>query len=475
MAIQLRERGITSFVVLERAGDVGGTWRDNVYPGCACDIPSALYSFSFEPNHAWTRAFPEQAELWQYLRSCVDKYGIRSHLRFGKDVVEARYEEASATWLLRCTDGLAVRSRVIVSATGPLNRPSLPSIPGAQRFTGDAFHSSRWDTSIDLRGKRVAVIGTGASAIQIVPAIAPLAEKLTLFQRTPPWVIPRRDAAVSPRRRALYRRLPGYARLVRGAIYWFLEIRALAFTRKPSLMQAAEKLALRHLAAQISDPALRARLTPAYRMGCKRVLVSDDYYPSLLRPNVEVVSEPIEALGERSIASGGIDRPVDVVVFATGFRATEGVSPLRVYGRNGVELGQTWRDGMQAYLGTAVAGFPNLFTIIGPNTGLGHNSMIVMMEAQYRYIVDALRVMRRRNIVSLEVRAAVQAEFNRRLQRRMQATVWSAGCASWYQDSHGKNTTLWPGFTFTYRFLTRRFDLSRYVAGVPSKNRHAGS
>ncbi len=463
MAIQLRQHGFGSFVVLERASDVGGTWRDNVYPGCACDIPSALYSFSFERNPAWTRVFPRQDELWDYLRRCVDRYRIRPRIRFGTELLEARYDENDATWRLRTAGGGELTCRVLISAMGFLNRPRIPQLPGGERFRGPAFHTAEWDAKVDLRDKRVAVIGTGASAIQIVPEIAPIVRELTLFQRTPPWVIPRNDVPITARQRMLRRFVPGYARALRTLLYWVLEIRAYGFTVRPEMLRRREVLAIRHLQRQVPEPELQRALTPDYRLGCKRILLSDDYYPALRRPNVTVVTAAVAELREGSVvAADGTEHGADVVIYATGFKATEGFGPVRIYGRGGAELAAAWRDGMEGYLGTSVAGFPNFFTLIGPNTGLGHNSMVVMMEAQFRYVLSALRLMRRRGVRALDVRRAVQDRFNERLQARMRTTVWASGCKSWYQDARGKNTTLWPGFTFVYRFLTRRLDPRRY-------------
>jgi cation diffusion facilitator CzcD-associated flavoprotein CzcO len=464
IAIRLKEAGFDDFLILEKAGEVGGTWRDNVYPGCACDIPSTLYSFSFERNAAWTRVFPRQRELWDYLIDCTHKYGLRPHLRFDRELTEARYDDETATWSVRTGDGSELTCRVLIGAMGPLNKPKLPEIPGRDRFAGTAFHSARWDPSVDLRGKRVAVIGTGASAIQIVPEIAPLVSQLTVFQRTPPWIIPRFDRPISGRERALRRWIPGYGWAIRTLLYWILEVRAYGFTVKPELLHQRESLALRYLHREVKDPELRRVLTPDYRMGCKRVLISDDYYAAIQSPNVRLVTTPIEAIEEHGIRTADDTAyDADVIVYATGFHATAGVAPARIFGHGGLELADAWRNGMEAYLGTSVAGFPNLFTIIGPNTGLGHNSMVVMMEAQYAYVVDALRLMRRRALRALDVRSEVQRRFNERLQRRMAGTVWATGCSAWYQDERGKNTTLWPGFTFVYRHLTRRFRPDRYV------------
>ena len=464
MAMRLKRAGFDDFVILERAGEVGGTWRDNVYPGCACDIPTTLYSFSFERNAAWTRVYPRQRELWNYLIACADRHGLRPHLRFGRELVEARYDDAAATWSVRTADGTTVTARVLISAMGALAKPKLPAIRGRERFRGPAFHSARWDASVDLRGARVAVVGTGASAIQIVPEIAPTAAHVTIFQRTAPWGLPRFDRPNDARRRALRRLLPGYDRAVRMLLYWWLEVRAYGFTVKPEMLHQREGLALAYLARKVADPALRSALTPNYRMGCKRVLLSDDYYDALQRPNVTLETTGIAEIGEHTILTeGGRAYDVDVIVYATGFDATSGLAPARVFGRGGRELADAWSDGMQAYLGTSVAGFPNLFTIIGPNTGLGHNSMVVMMEAQYAYVLGALRAMRTRRLRSLDVRADVQRRFNERLQRRMAGTVWATGCHAWYQDERGKNTTLWPGFSFAYRWRTRRFRPGRYV------------
>jgi cation diffusion facilitator CzcD-associated flavoprotein CzcO len=469
MAIALKRHGFDSLLILERGDDVGGTWRDNVYPGCACDIPSALYSFSFEPNPWWSRVYPPQAELWDYLRRCATKYGLLPHLRFRTELREARYDERAAIWRLSTSDGRSFSARVLICALGALSRPKVPTFSGIERFSGTALHSAQWNAGVGVGDRRVALIGTGASGVQIVPAIAPLVRQLYVFQRTPPWIVPRGDNAIPPWQRTLRRYVPGYARAARTRTYWLLELRALGFTLVPDLMRGPEKLALRHLAKQIPDRALRRRLTPSYRMGCKRVLLSDDYYPSLLRANVKLVTDSIAEFRERSIVdSRGVERDLDVAIFATGFRATEGLVPVRFFGRNGTELAQAWRDGMKAYLGLSVAGFPNLFTIVGPNTGLGHNSMVVMMEAQYRYVLGAMQLMRRHHIRAIDVLPEVQTRFNARLQDRMARTVWATGCSSWYQDAGGRNTALWPGFTFTYRQLTRRFRAERYEMISPA-------
>jgi len=461
MAIALKKAGIEDFVVLERARDLGGTWRDNDYPGCACDIPSMLYSFSFERNDRWSRIYPPQGEIWEYLRRCVERHRIGPHIRFDTDVRGAEYDDASATWTVRTQHG-ELRTRVIVSGMGPLNRANVPDIPGLQSFAGTVFHSSAWNHGYDLRGKNVGVIGTGASSIQFVPEIAPVAGRLHVFQRTPPWVIPKPDRVVGPLGRTL-RRFPPYAWAVRKLIYWLLEVRAYGFTVDPKRLELAERLSLHHLARQVPGAELRAKLTPAYRLGCKRVLLSSDYYPALQRPNVELVTSEIREVQPGGVVTAdGVVRPLDALVFGTGFHAADGVAPMSIVGRGGVTLDDAWRDGARAYLGISVAGFPNLFLLIGPNTGLGHNSMVFMIEAQIRYVMSALAHMRRARVPALDVRREVQAGFNAALQRRMARTVWASGCTSWYLDRSGRNTTLWPGFTFVYRFLTRRLDPRKY-------------
>lgn len=466
MAIALKKRGRESFVVVERASDVGGTWRDNVYPGCACDVPAMLYSFSFEPKSEWTRVYPSQAEIWDYARACVEKYGLRSSLRFNCGLIDAAYDDRDGTWTVRTSDGGSLRCRVLVAATGPLNATSVPEIPGIERFGGAMFHSAKWDASFDPRGKRVAAIGTGASAIQFVPEIAPLTEHLTLFQRTAPWIIPRGDHPISDRRRALRRSVPLYAWFERQRIYWALEVRALGLAVNPKLAPAVEAMALRHLARQVPDPELRRKLTPNFVLGCKRVLLSSDYYPSLCRPNVELVTDAIAEVTENTVVtSDGRVRRVDALIFGTGFRPNGALTSLDIRGRDGIALRDAWQDGQQAYLGTSVTGFPNFFTLIGPNTGLGHNSMILMMESQFAYVLDALELMRRKNVRAIDVKPGVQADFNDRLQRRMKRTVWTTGCNSWYLDEHGVNRAIWPGFTFTYRWLTRRLNPNRYHVG----------
>jgi cation diffusion facilitator CzcD-associated flavoprotein CzcO len=468
MGIRLKRAGVDDFVILEQGAEVGGTWRDNTYPGAGCDVQSHLYSFSFEPNPDWSRAFATQPEIQAYLVRCAEKYGLRPHLRFGVTVTGGRFDEDAGVWTLSTSAG-ELRARFVVSACGGLSRPAYPDLPGLDRFAGRTFHSARWDHAFPLAGKRVAVVGTGASAIQIVPAIAPEVGRLFVFQRTPAWILPKRDPPIPPWRRRLYRRVPALQRFVRAAIYVQRELTCVMFQR-PALVAPAELLARRYLARSVRDPALREKLRPRYRLGCKRVLPTNDFYPALQRPNVELVTEGIREVTPAGIVTcEGREVALDAIVLATGFQAAEQVAPFGVYGRGGRDLDAAWADGAEAYLGTTVAGFPNLFLLVGPNTGLGHTSMVLMIEAQIRYAADAIRTIGARGWRWADVRPDAQARYNRRLHARLARTVWASGCDSWYRTRAGRNTTLWPGFTFEFMARTRRFDPGAYeVATGPA-------
>jgi len=463
MAIRLKEAGIPDFTILEQADEIGGTWRDNVYPGAACDVESHLYSFSFEPNPGWTRTFASQPEILAYLLHCTEKFGLRPYIRFKTAVTRADFDERAGFWTLETGRGERLRARALVLGCGGLSRPAYPEIAGLKTFEGRVFHSARWDRTADLQGKRVAVIGTGASAIQIIPAIAPKVERLYVYQRTPPWILPKPDRPIESFKQARFRRLPLLQRLARVAIYWKREVLGLAFVFWPALLRAGQHWARRYLAKGVADPVLRAKLVPSYTMGCKRILPTNDYYPALARENVEVVTEAIEAVrGPGIVTRDGKERAVDVIVLATGFRAAEQVAPFEIVGRASQKLDDVWMSGAEAYLGTTVSGFPNLFFIVGPNTGLGHNSMVFMIESQARYILSSIRTMRARNLDVVDVLPEVQRRYNDRLAARFRKSVWATGCKSWYQTQDGKNTTLWPGFTFEFRMKTRRFDASDY-------------
>ena len=463
-AIRLRQAGVHDLVLLERADDVGGTWRDNSYPGCACDVQSHLYAFSFAPNPGWSHRFSRQPEIWAYLRALAREHDLLRHVRFRHEVLGAEWDDAALRWRVETSAG-EWTADVLVMATGPLSDPVVPELPGLERFDGPAFHSARWDHSVELRGKRVAVIGTGASAVQFVPTIQPLVERLDVYQRTPPWVMPRRDRAVGPVARAVYRRVPLAQRAVRGATYAARELLVLAF-RRPRLIRRIQRIALRHLARAVPDRVLRAKQTPSYAMGCKRVAVSDDYLPALARPNVELITAGIAEVRPNSVIDrDGVERGTDVIVFGTGFRPTDPPLAAHVRGRGGRMLRDVWAGSPKAHVGTTVAGFPNLFILLGPNTGLGHSSVVLMVEAQLAHLVAAVRHMAERGIDAVEPRAESQAAWLADVERRMRGTVWvDGGCASWYLDRTGRNSALWPDFTWRFRRRVARFDPAAYVA-----------
>jgi len=463
LAHLLQRSGRHDVVVLERASEVGGTWRDNTYPGAQCDVPAHLYSFSFAPNPDWTRTYADGAEIQQYLRDCADRFGIRPLLRLDTTVTEVRWDDVQRRWRISTTgpDGDAVHTAsVVVMATGLLSEPSVPDLEGLDSFSGVSFHSGAWRHDVDLRGRRVAVVGTGASAVQFVPAIAPVAEHVSVFQRTPPWVVPRSNPPIDARRRARYRRLPLLQRLARAKTFWSRELYALALTRRTRWLERGEQLARRHLADQVPDPALRALCTPDYAFGCKRVLLSDDWYPALSRPDVDLVPHAVRAVTPDGVVDDtGAHHPADVLIFGTGFAVTTHPMFDAVVGPDGTSLGERWRRrGMAAHLGSEVAGLPNLFVVTGPNTGVGHTSMVFMMEAQFTYILDALDTMDRLGATASEVRASVQEASNEALARRMGATVWTTGgCGSWYLDAAGRNTTLWPDTAWSFRRRLRHW------------------
>jgi cation diffusion facilitator CzcD-associated flavoprotein CzcO len=461
----LREAGITDLVILERRDGLGGTWWDNTYPGVACDIPSHLYSFSFAPNPDWSRTFASGPEIQQYLEQVTDRFDLRGSIRFGTSVTSARWQDDECRWRLSTSDG-DLSADILVAATGPLSQPSVPKIPGLAEFPGQAFHTAAWRSDVDLTGKRVAVVGTGASAVQVVPKIQPQVATLTLFQRTPPWVLRKGDRRISNTERAAFRRFPALQRLVRAADYLSREIQVGGFVGRPAVMKLPQRLALLNLARQIRDPQLRAKVTPSYRFGCKRVTPSNRYYPALAQPNVTVVPAALERVeGQVLVGSDGSRQSADVIVLATGFAVTDPALGRLVTGRDGRTLAQAWQQsGLQALRGTTIAGFPNLFTMIGPNTGLGHNSMVYMIESQLPYLVGAIRAMDREQIAAIEPTAAAQQRWNDRLQGRMPNTVWmSGGCVSWYQDAAGRVTTLWPYSTLRFRRELRRFDPHEYT------------
>jgi cation diffusion facilitator CzcD-associated flavoprotein CzcO len=465
MGIQLRRAGIESFVILERGPDVGGTWRINTYPGCACDVPSHLYSFSYEKNPYWSRMYPTQPELRDYLSNVTDKHGLRPNMRFDSEVREAVFDEGAGRWRVTTKGGEQFSARVVASCMGGLSRPQIPKLPGLERFQGPAFHSATWDHSFDLTGKRVGVVGTGASAIQFVPQIASRVAKLHLFQRTPPWILPKPDRPIRRWEQVLFRMLPGYMAGLRNYLYWRQEVLGIGYTLKPKYLKLAERVALRYLKEAVPDPAVRARLTPDYRIGCKRVLLTNDYLQTMCRPNVEVVTDGVTEIRERSVVTAdGAEREVDGLIFGTGFRTLDFTSPVRFVGPGGAELNEVWKTRPRAYFGVATAGFPNLFFITGPNSRVANNSIVFMIEAQIRYVVECLEHMRDRKIATLQVRPEAQERYNARLVERAKRTVFATGCKSWYLDEKGESPVLWPGFSSEFWWKSRRVAMADFTA-----------
>jgi cation diffusion facilitator CzcD-associated flavoprotein CzcO len=466
MAIRLKQEGEGDFVLLERAGDIGGTWRDNTYPGCRCDVPSHLYSFSFAPNPNWSSTFSPQAEILDYLKDCAERYGVMPHIRFETELESASWDEDEQVWSIETSSG-PLTADFLVAAQGPLSEPSLPEVPGIHSFEGTAYHSAEWNHEHDLTGERVAVVGTGASAIQFVPEIQPKVANLHVFQRTAPWVIPHRNRPLRGLERALYRLFPPAQLAMRAGIYWARELFVLQF-RHRRIGKLLERIPLRHLHDQIEDPGLRRKLTPDYRMGCKRILPADEWYPALAQPNVEVVTGGVTEITPNSVvAEDGTEREVDTIIFGTGFHVTDVPIANRVVGRDGRTLAEVWQGSMQGYKGTTVAGYPNLFFLVGPNTGLGHTSIVFMIESQVEYVLDALRAMRHRGAHTLEVREDAQAAYNAELDRMTGDTVWvTGGCTSYYIDRNGHNSALWPTYTWPFRRRLREFDAAAYALGT---------
>jgi len=456
LAIKLKTSDFNDFVILEKSASVGGVWSSNRYPGAACDVPSHLYSFSFEPRADWPERYASQAEILKYLRHCVQKYRLESHVLFGAEVTEAIWNEEAAHWTVRTAEGRVFETQALVTATGQLSRPFVPPLPGLKDFSGAAFHSAQWPQTLDLCGKRVAVIGTGASAIQVVPSIAPLVSKLYVFQRSAAYILPKRDRTYSRLELALFRSFPAALKLSRLWMYLQHEARAFAFVTWRAALKVKRGAFLRNLERGVGDPELRQRLIPDYNFGCKRILLSNDFFPALARANVELVTHAIREIRPHGIADQtGAERAVDCIICATGFSATDFLVPIKITGIAGQDLHQSWKTGAEAYLGMSISGFPNLFMLYGPNTNLAHNSIVYMIEGQIRYVMSCLERLRRGEIRALDVKKTVQQSFNARIQRRLQKSVWAKGCTSWYLTAARKNTTNWPGYSLGFRLRTR--------------------
>jgi cation diffusion facilitator CzcD-associated flavoprotein CzcO len=466
-ALELKRMGQESFVVLDRGAEVGGVWRDNHYPGCACDIPSHLYCIETQPNPEWSHSYASQPEILQYLKGVARNNDLERHLRLRTPVEEIRFDEASARWEVFSCGSLIARVQSIILALGPQSRPLIPDLPGCASFAGHAFHSSAWDHNCDLRGKKVAVVGTGASSIQIIPNTAPLAAEVVLFQRTAAWVLPRGDRRITSVESSLFRSLPFTQRLARAYIYWLMEFIGLAFVGNSLLHWCLTQVALTKLRREVKDPETRKRLTPDYKIGCKRILVSDDYYPAFNRPNVKLVTDAITEVTPQGIRTADrIERPFDCIVWGTGFVVADTDNYLRVVGRKGRVLTGDWRDhGVEAFRGIHVEGYPNLSFLLGPNSGLGHSSAVHVMESQVTYIAQYLAELWKGGERSaLDVKADVQRRYNERIRRLFPGTIWASGCHSWYLTRAGENTTLYPGLTARYRRETKTFRADDYAS-----------
>jgi cation diffusion facilitator CzcD-associated flavoprotein CzcO len=462
MGAKMKRAGRDDFLILEQAEEVGGTWRDNTYPGCACDVPSHVYSFSFAPNPSWSSTFSPQPEIQAYLRRVAEDEGLIPHVRFGTELIEAAWDDDAKLWRLDTSVG-EVRARSLVAAAGPLSEPKFPDVEGLGSFKGTVFHSARWDHDHDLTGERVAVVGTGASSIQFVPEIQPDVAELHLFQRTAPWIVPRRARPLSRAEQALYRVFPPAQRAMRRMISSVRELFAIPMINAKR-SRIIRSIGLAHLKRQVPDLELRAKVTPHYAPGCKRILISNDYLPALSEPNVDVVTDGIAEVREHSVVTASGDEvEVDTIIFGTGFFVTEPPIAQRVRGADGRTMADLWDEqGMQAHRGTTVNGFPNLFFLLGPNTGLGHNSVTIMAEAQADYTLQAMAELDR-GIAAIEPRIEAQDRWNREVQQATKGTVWvDGGCASWYLDKHGRNTTVWPSFTTSFRRALSHLDPAEY-------------
>ncbi|MEV0031782.1 NAD(P)/FAD-dependent oxidoreductase [Nocardia sp. NPDC050793] len=463
MALELRRAGLENFTILERAADLGGVWRENTYPGAACDVPSPLYSWSYEPKSDWPRRFSEQRDIHDYMRGVAGKHDLARYIRFGTEVTDAEFDERTGRWQISTAEGTRLSADILIPAVGQLSRPALPNLPGIDTFTGPAFHSAEWNHEIDLTGKRVACIGTGASAIQYIPRIQPKVEHLTLFQRSAAWVLPKPDVEYSALHHALFKYFPPSRWAERFAIWSFFEVLALALTDIPAIKTPVIALADRHREKQVPDQELRAKLTPDYAAGCKRGLFSNEYFPALAQPNVTVETTAIEAVTPTGIRTvDGVEHPVDVIVYGTGFKGTEFLAPMNIYGVGGRKLADVWGDaGARAYLGLSVPYFPNLFMMYGPNTNVGSGSIIYMLESQARYIRQVVEYLAKHPGRCLAARAKVEQDWDDWLQRRLKDTPWNF-CSSWYRNAAGRITNNWPGATVLYRWKTRTFDPSDY-------------
>ncbi|WP_428385448.1 flavin-containing monooxygenase [Nevskia ramosa] len=467
-AVYLKKAGIESFTIYEKGEDVGGTWRENTYPGAACDVPSHLYSYSFEPHYPWAYRYGKQAEILAYLKHVASKYGLRRHIRFGKEMTAADFDEARGLWTLRFADGSTAEANVLVSSVGQLHKPQIPKIPGAESFQGQTFHSARWRHDLDFAGKRVAVIGTGPSSVQFVPAIQPIVGHMDVYQRSPGWTVPKVDRKFNAFERFLLDKVPVLHTLDRKRIFWWFEFLGSALQRQSRFNKPATAIfrnAARFLMNwQVKDPAMRAKLTPDYAIGCKRVLLSNEWLPALTAPNVDLVINGIrEITATGVVANDGTHRQVDTIIYGTGFEATGFLAPMQITGRGGLSLNERWQGGAEAYMGMTVSGFPNLFILYGPNTNLGAGSIIYMLEAQAKYVTQAVQALKQKSLGWLDVKPGIIGDYNLMLRRRSKEdSVYETGCQSWYITADGRNTVSWVGYMNEYAKQVAELKLADY-------------
>lgn len=475
MAVKLRQARIADFIVFEKAERIGGTWRDNTYPGAGCDIPSPLYSFSFEQNFDWPRFFSTQADILRYQQHVIEKHGLMQHIRLNCEVQRASFDEASGLWNIETSQGDKVAARVLVTATGQLNRPAYPKIAGLELFRGKMFHSARWNHDYDLCGKRIGIVGTGASAIQFVPHVVTKAAHVTLFQRTPPYILPKLDRQFTGFDRWLYRTVPAVRSLSRGIVFVLLELMGFALLKFRPLAAAIKGACLVHLWLRVRDPELRRKLTPNYVFGCKRFLVDSKFYGAVTQPNVKLITKCITQIGSNYIQTDdGVKHAVDAIILGTGFASQDFIAPMKVYGLKGQELNAAWSEGAYAYRGITVSGFPNLFLLYGPNTNLGYSSIIYILESQIRYAMGAIKTLHRAPGTFVDIKSEVQQRFNDNLQQSLRKSVWGGSCSSWYITANGKVTSNWSGLAFTYRIITRYFDSQNYQWSLAKVQRRLG-
>ena len=463
MGVKLKEAGL-QFRIVEKAGNIGGTWRDNTYPGCACDTQSHHYSYSFAPNPDWSRLFPPQPEILEYLKGVARSHGLMPSIHFGEQVVGLEFDAAQSLWLVTTASRNIYRARFVISSVGQLNHPAIPEIPGIESFAGDAFHSARWNHRCSLAGKMVAVIGSGASAIQLIPPVAEQAEKLLVFQRSPNWLIPKNDRPYTEREKQRFRKFPLLEKLHRYGIYWSWERTWPEFRAGSRIARRRKAEASTDIASRVSDPKLADDLTPDYPLGCKRILLADNFYPAMQRDNVTLITESIEEIDETGLRTAdGIHHEVDVIIYATGFRSHDFLKDIDVQGPAGRNLRNQWNGRPAAYLGMCIPNFPNLFMTYGPNTNLGHNSIIFMIECQARYIISAIERTMQQQATSITVTERAMSDFLARLDREMRGTAWLGNCSSWYKNEAGEVINNWSTTTYKYWWRTRKPKWSHFT------------